>query len=253
MSLPDVVSREEWLVARRELLAQEKEYTRRRDALNTARRNLPMVKVEKAYHLEGPTGIVGLPDLFAGRRQLVVQHFMFDPTWDDGCPGCTAGVDEMAPGLLEHLASRETSFALVSRAPFAKLERYGAAHGWTVDWYSSYGTEFNYDFHATVDQAVAPVLFNYRDADALVGTSQEWVIQSEHHPIETAGFSCFLREGGDVFQTYATFGRGTEQVGGAYGFLDLTVLGRQEDWEEPKGRATEPGRADPSFGGGLAA
>ncbi len=249
MSLPDVVSREEWLAARTALLAREKEHTRSTDALNTARRNLPMVKIEKDYRFEGPNGPASLLDLFAGRHQLVVQHFMFDPGWEDGCPGCTAGVDEIANGLLEHLAARDTTFVLVSRAPIAKLERYKAARGWSVDWYSSHGTGFNFDFNATIDSAVTPILFNYRDADALEGGPHEWVLARENHPIETSGFSCFLRDGDHIFHTYTTFARGTEQVGGAYGILDLTALGRQEEWEEPKGRAGEAGPADPSFGG----
>jgi predicted dithiol-disulfide oxidoreductase (DUF899 family) len=249
MSLPNVVSREQWLAARTALLEREKQHTRSTDALNTARRNLPMVKVEEDYRFEGPNGPASLLDLFEGRRQLVVQHFMFDPAWENGCPGCTAGVDEIAPGLLEHLAVRDTTFALVSRAPLAKLERYKAARGWSVPWYSSYETDFNYDFSATIDPAVVPILFNYRDAGALEGGPHEWVLAGENHPIEASGFSCFLREGYDVFHTYTTFARGTEQVGGAYGILDLTALGRQEEWEEPKGRAAKPGPADPSFGG----
>src|SRR5512142_1904558 len=119
MSLPDVVSREEWLAARRELLAREKELTRQKDALNTARRELPMVKIEKDYRFEGPTGQVALLDLFGESRQLAMQHFMFDPSWDEGCPSCTAEVDELSDGLLAHLRARETAFAVVSRAPFA--------------------------------------------------------------------------------------------------------------------------------------
>ena len=117
MSLPTVVSREEWLAARRELLIREKEHTKKTDALNTARRNLPMVRVEKDYRFTGPGGEVGLLDLFKGKRQLVIQHFMFGPDWERGCPGCTAGVDEIAPGLLEHLDERDTTFVIVSRAP----------------------------------------------------------------------------------------------------------------------------------------
>src|SRR6188472_1069631 len=117
MSLPKVVSREEWLVARRELLVREKELTRRRDALNADRRRLPMVEIEKEYLFEGPDGNAALLDLFEGRRQLIIGHFMFDPRWKDGCPSCSAGADELSPGLLEHLRIRDTSFAYVSRAP----------------------------------------------------------------------------------------------------------------------------------------
>ncbi len=156
MSLPDVVSREEWEAARKELLAEEKAFTKQRDALNTKRRRLPMVKIEKDYEFEGPDGNVRLPDLFEGRRQLVVGHFMFDPSWDDGCPSCTAGADEISDGLLEHLHTRDTTFAYVSRAPLAKIQDYKSRQGWTFPWYSSYGSDFNYDFHVTMDESVMP-------------------------------------------------------------------------------------------------
>src|SRR4249919_157661 len=140
MSLPDVVSREEWLEARKALLAREKEMTRAIDALNADRRRLPMVLVDKDYRFQGPDGEVGLLDLFEGRRQLFLQHFMFDPGWEDGCPSCTAAADEVSDGLLRHLAARDTSFAVVSRAPLDKLERYQAKRGWTFPWYSSSGS-----------------------------------------------------------------------------------------------------------------
>ncbi len=156
MSLPDVVSREQWLAARKELLAKEKELTRARDALNTERRMLPMVEIDKPYVFEGPEGDVTLLDLFEGRRQLILIHFMFNPEWEDGCPSCTAGADEMAPGLIAHLHARETSLAYVARAPLAKIERYKAKRGWTFPFYSSYGSDFNYDFHVTLDESVAP-------------------------------------------------------------------------------------------------
>jgi predicted dithiol-disulfide oxidoreductase (DUF899 family) len=249
MSLPDVVSPEDWLVARKELLVREKELTRLKDALNTARRELPMVRIEKDYRFDGPRGAVSLLDLFEGRRQLAVHHFMFDPRWDDGCPGCTGEVEERSEGLLAHLHARNTSLAIVSRAPLAKLEAYKAKRGWTVDWYSSFGSDFNYDFHVTLDATVAPVMHNYREADELVAAGFEWVTLSENHPSEQPGWSFFLREGEDVFHTYSTYARGTEALGGAYGILDLTALGRQEEWEEPKGRAEKPGPSVPFFDG----
>src|SRR6266567_3677590 len=123
MALPRVVLQDEWLAARKKLLAEEKAMTRARDALSTKRRELPMVPVEKDYKFEGPEGAVGLRDLFFGRRQLIVQHFMFDPSWDDGCQSCTAAADEMSDGLRQHLAARETTFAVVSRSPIDKIER----------------------------------------------------------------------------------------------------------------------------------
>jgi predicted dithiol-disulfide oxidoreductase (DUF899 family) len=162
MTLPPVGARDEWLVARKDLLAKEKEQTRRRDALNVERRMLPMVEIAKAYVFAGPQGDATLLDLFDGRRQLIVGHFMFDPRWEDGCSSCSAGADEVSQGLLDHLHARETTFAYVSRAPIDKIERYKAAKGWRFPWYSSYGSDFNYDFHVTLDESVAPVEYNYR-------------------------------------------------------------------------------------------
>src|SRR4051812_26274159 len=145
MALPDIATREEWLAARTELLAREKEQTRARDALNADRRRLPMVEVVKPYVFRGPQGEATLLDLFEGRRQLIVGHFMFDPDWDEGCSSCSAGCDEVSDGLLEHLHVRDTTLAYVSRAPLEKLERWKAHKGWTFPWYSSYGSDFNYD------------------------------------------------------------------------------------------------------------
>ena len=244
MTLPDIVSPEEWLAARKSLLTREKEFTRANDALNADRRRLPMVEIDKDYSFHGPNGDVGLVDLFDGRRQLVVQHIMFDPSWDDACPSCTAGVDELSDGLLDHMRVRDTTFVAVSRAPFAKLENYGARKGWTIPWYSSEGSEFNYDFHVTMDATKAPVMFNYRDASELSDKGMDWILDGSS---EQPGYSCFLRDGDRIFHTYSTFGRGTEQLGGAYAFLDMTALGRQEEWEEPKGRSGAARAAMPDF------
>jgi predicted dithiol-disulfide oxidoreductase (DUF899 family) len=236
MSLPEVVSREEWLAARTALLAKEKELTRTRDRLSADRRRLPMVEITKAYEFDGPDGRATLLDLFEGRRQLVVRHFMFDPDWEDGCPSCTAGLDEVSDGMLAHLAARDTTHAVVSRAPLEKLERYKAKRGWNVAWYSSYGSDFNYDFHVTLDPDVAPVEYNYRQPP-----------EGGEYPMEAPGFSFFLRDGERVFHTYSTYARGTEQTGGSYYFLDLSALGRQEEWEEPKGRADDARASLPVF------
>jgi predicted dithiol-disulfide oxidoreductase (DUF899 family) len=244
MSLPEIVTREQWLAARRELLAREKEMTRQRDALNADRRRLPMTRMDSDYQFEGPDGRVRLIDMFGGRRQLVLQHVMFDPAWDDACPACTAGLDEVSNALLQHLAARETTFVAVSRAPMAKIENYRVRRGWTFPWYSSNGSDFNYDFGVTLDPAVAPVHYNYRNSDELVAAGLDWVVSE---PREMSGVSCFLRDGDAVFHTYSTFGRGTEQLGGAYGILDMTALGRQEDWEEPKGRSAAVHDAIPDF------
>lgn len=240
MSLPQVVSRDEWVAARKALLAQEKAMTRARDALSTRRRELPMVKIEKAYVFEGPERKATLLDLFDGRLQLMVSHFMFDPSWEDGCPSCSAGADEMSNGLLEHLHTRDTSLVYVSRAPIDKIERYKAKKGWTFPWYSSFGSDFNYDFHVTLDESVAPVEYNYR-------SQAEWNRVGVSLEGEQPGMSCFLRIGDDVFHTYSVFARGAETLGGSYYFLDLTALGRQEDWEEPKDRSADVRGAVPNF------
>jgi predicted dithiol-disulfide oxidoreductase (DUF899 family) len=232
MSLPRIVSRDEWLAARKDLLAREKEMTRARDALSAERRRLPMVRVEKDYVFEGPTGRASLPDLFGSYRQLIVRHFMFDPSWDDGCPSCSAAADEISEGLLAHLSARDTQFVTVSRAPLARIEDYKQRRGWTFPWYSSYGSDFNYDFRVTLDPSVAPPEYNYEPVDAQG---------------ESPGHSAFLRVGDDVFHTYSTYARGAEWLGGSYAFLDLTALGRQEDWEEPKGRAESARAAVPDF------
>ncbi|MEV6930711.1 DUF899 domain-containing protein [Dactylosporangium sp. NPDC051485] len=233
MALPEIVGREEWLEARRELLAQEKEARRALDRLNAQRRRLPMVRIDKPYRFHGPSGDVGLAALFEGRQQLIVQHVMFDPGWDDACPSCTAAVDEIAAALLRHLGARNTTFALVSRAPYAKLADYRQRKGWFVPWYSSYGDDFNFDFDVSFDETVKPPVYNYRSLP---------VIESPELP----GFSCFLADGDEIFHTYSTYARGGD-FGGAYALLDLTALGRQEAWEEPKDRVTDARPAVPDF------
>jgi predicted dithiol-disulfide oxidoreductase (DUF899 family) len=245
MSLPDVVSREEWLAARQQLLAEEKEMTRQRDRLNAARRRLPMVRIDKKYKFEGPEGTVDLLDLFGGGSQLIVQHVMYDPEWDAACPSCTASMDESTPALLEHLSARGTAYVRISRAPYDKIVAYRDAHGWSFPWYSSHGSDFNYDFNVTLDPAVAPTEYNYRTQQEWARMDPDWLdLQSTEVP----GVSCFLREGDEVYHTYSTYARGTELVGGlSYPLLDLTALGRQEEWEEPKGRAVDSRDADPSF------
>ncbi|MGH8993203.1 MAG: DUF899 domain-containing protein [Acidimicrobiia bacterium] len=245
MSLPEVVSPEKGLAARKAFLAKEKEFTRARDALNTERRRLPMVRIDKEYVFEGPDAKASLLDLFDGRRQLIISHFMFDPCWEDGCPSCSAGADEMSEGLMRHLHTRDTTLVYVSRAPLDKIERYKAKKGWTFPWYSSFDTDFNYDFHVTLDESVAPIMYNYRtqaEFEQMGGG-----ISREDQPMAGPGLSFFVRDGDDVFHTYSTFARGTEQLGGSYYFLDLTALGRQEDWEEPKGRSGNVRGNSPDF------
>jgi len=181
---------------------------------------------------------VPLGGLFGDSRQLIVQHVMFGPDWDAACPGCTAGIDEIADGVLAHLRTRDTMFVLVSRAPLDKLEKYRAVRGWTIPWYSSYGSDFNYDFEATLDRDRQQLVFNYREQPDMV---------ADDPSTEVPGFSCFLRDDDQVFHTYSTWARGTDTIGSAYSLLDLTALGRQEDWEEPKGRAPRVHGADPTF------
>jgi predicted dithiol-disulfide oxidoreductase (DUF899 family) len=213
LSLPPIVSSAEWQAAHEQLLVKEKAATRARDALAAERRRLPMVQIDKEYIFEGPNGKARLVDLFEGRRQLIIYHFMFAPDvegWPKaGCPGCSFFVDQI--GHLSHLHARDTSFALVSRAPLASILTYKRRMDWTVPWFSSAGNDFNIDFGVTTDEG------------------------------ETFGLSVFLRDDDRVFRTYFTDGRGVEALGSAWTFLDLTPLGRQEDWEDsPEGRPQSP-------------
>jgi predicted dithiol-disulfide oxidoreductase (DUF899 family) len=221
MTLPQIATRDEWLAARKELLAKEKEASHARDVLNAQRRALPMVKIDKEYLFDGPSGKSSLFDLFDGRRQLITYHFMFDPSWDEGCSSCSFLTDNI--GHLSHLHFRDTTLALVSRAPLAKIERFRDRMGWSIPWYSSFGTDFNYDFHVTMDDSVLPVEYNYKDKAAIEAAGMPWHTSGEQH-----GLSVFLREGDAVFHTYSTYGRGLDLMAGAYNYLDLTPLGRQE-------------------------
>lgn len=231
---PSVVSRETWLAERKELLADEKELTRHRDRVNAKRRRLPMVKIEKEYAFEGPSGLVKLVDLFDGRTQLIVYHFMFDPAWDAGCTGCTGLVNAL--GDLTILNARDTTFVLISRAPLEKLERYKASQEWSLSWVSSFGSDFNYDFHVTLDESVAPVQYNYRDQEELESKGEGHFIKGESH-----GLSVFFRLDDEIFHTYSTYARGCEGLTNAYSLLDVTPYGRQEDFEDsPPGWPQKP-------------
>jgi predicted dithiol-disulfide oxidoreductase (DUF899 family) len=208
MNSPPVVSPTEWQAARDALLAEEKEATRARDALAAKRRKLPRVRIDKDYVFAGPDGDATLLDLFEGRAQLLLYHFMFGPNQDTGCVGCSMFVDQI--GHLSHLHARGTSFALVSRAPLAKIAAYKDRMSWTIPWYSSSESDFNVDF------GVGPP------------TPQPDVDQDG----ETFGLSVFLRDGDRVFRTYFTTARGVEALGSVWTFLDLTPLGRREEWED---------------------
>jgi predicted dithiol-disulfide oxidoreductase (DUF899 family) len=228
MALPEVVSRDHWLEARRRLLAEEKKETSRRDALNSERRRLPMVLINKEYVFDGPQGPATLAAMFGDSRQLIIQHIMYGPDWDAACPSCTNAVDEISAGLLAHLRARDTAFALVSRAPLAKLEAYRVSKGWTVPWYSSYGSDFNYDFQITLDESVPQVYYKYRPEPSLLGGERS---------TEMPGHSCFLRSGDEIFPHLLDLRARQRVHPSLYTLLDLTALGRQEAWEEPKGRA----------------
>lgn len=231
---PNVVGKDEWLTARKTLLEHEKELTKQRDRINAERRRLPMVKLEKEYTFEGANGSVKLVDLFEERTQLIIYHFMFAPEWEKGCMGCTGFVNSL--GDLSMLNDRDTTFVLVSRAPLPKLEAYKQLKGWSLPWYSSFGSDFNYDFHVTLDETIAPTEYNYRDKAELERLNGPNVIQGESH-----GLSVFFRLGDDVFHTYSTYARSVESLTDAYSLLDMTPYGRQEDFEDsPPGYPQKP-------------
>ncbi|GII86074.1 hypothetical protein Ssi03_40640 [Sphaerisporangium siamense] len=222
METPSIVSRAEWLAARRELLAQEKELTRARDAVTVRRRALPMVEVDKDYVFDGPDGKARLIDMFEGRRQLLTYHFMWMHDSDLGCTSCSFLVDNV--GDIRHLHSCDTTLALVSRAPLANIERFRARMGWTLPWYSSHANDFNYDFHVTADEDVAPAEYNYMDKETLEGKGIGFFVAKGQ---DAHGISVFLRDGDRVFHTYSTYGRGPDLLLTTYNYLDLTPLGRQ--------------------------
>jgi predicted dithiol-disulfide oxidoreductase (DUF899 family) len=209
------------VATRKTLLAKEKEATRTADALAAQIRELPMVKMTKNYVFEGPAGTATLSDLFDGRKQLLVYHFMFDPDEDEGCSSCSFFGDHVPD--LRHLHSRNTTFVAVSRAPIAKIEAFKKRMGWTFPWYSSYGTDFNYDFKVTEDEAVQPVEYNFKTKDELEKRGMLY-----HTRGEQPGMSVFLKDGEDVFHTYSSYARGNDKLLGTYLMLDMTPLGRQD-------------------------
>lgn len=231
---PPSVSRQQWLTARKELLAAEREFTRQRDALNARRRALPMVQIDQDYRFEGPEGRVRLVDLFGGRRQLIVYHFMLDADgpppgksgapWEEGCPGCSHVADNLPH--LAHLHARDTSLVLVSRAPLAKIAPFKTRMGWTVPWYSSFGSDFNYDFHVSLDASRGLIEWNYEEMAPLKSAGKDPAAK-----MELPGLSVFLRDGNRVFHTYSTYARGLDMLVSTYNFLDLTPFGRGEGWD----------------------
>lgn len=223
IQMENVATRDQWLTARKALLAREKELTRLRDELSAERRSLPRVEIDKRYVFEGPDGREALADLFAGRSQLMIYHFMFDPAWTEGCPSCSFVMDHI-DGAIPHLAARDVSFVAVSRAPLGRIEAFRKRMGWKFKWVSSHGTDFNYDFHVTTDETVAPVEYNYRDKATL-----EKIGQPYHMKGEQLGLSSFITQDGRVYHTYSTYGRGLDMLVGTYNYLDLAPRGRDED------------------------
>jgi len=212
-----VVSQGEWLEARKTLLAKEKEFTHRRDALSAARRDLPWVKIDKAYVFDGPAGKETLADLFGGKSQLLVYHFMLGPGWVQGCPSCSFLADHF-DGANIHLGQRDVNLVAVSRAPLAEIEAYQKRMGWKFKWVSSYGNDFNRDFHVSFtpeEKAGGKVEYNYE--------------MTEFPSEEAPGLSAFIKQNGAVFHTYSSYARGLDILVGAYNFLDLAPKGRDED------------------------
>jgi predicted dithiol-disulfide oxidoreductase (DUF899 family) len=213
-----IVSRDEWLAARRQHLSKEKEFTRLRDELSRQRRELPWVRVEKRYVFDGPDGQETLADLFDGRSQLIVVHFMFGPGWEEGCKSCSFRADHL-DGALVHLAHRDVTLVVVSRAPLPQIEAFKKRMGWRFKWVSSYETDFNFDFHVSFTKeeiAQGKVYYNY---------------DMREFPTEEApGTSVFYKDGsGDIFHTYSCYARGGDMLIGAYHYLDLVPKGRDED------------------------
>lgn len=220
---PRVVSAAEWLAARKELLAAEEEAVRTLQQIANRRREMPAVKIEKDYIFEGPDGKASLLDLFEGRTQLIVQHFMFDPAWEEGCPVCSYQADNVGP--LAHLHARNTTYAAVSRAPIGKIEPFRRRMGWGFPWYSSHGSDFNYDFHVTNDESVTPIEYNFRTAQELADRGQPWAAR----PGEQGGVSVFLRDDDTVLRTWSGYGPVIYLLCETDILLDLTPLGRQDE------------------------
>jgi predicted dithiol-disulfide oxidoreductase (DUF899 family) len=212
-----VVSAEEWIAARKRLLEKEKEFTRLRDALTAERRALPWERVEKSYVFDGPDGPQTLADLFAGRSQLLVTHFMFGPDWEQGCVGCSFGMDHLDP-LIDHLAQKDVTCVAISRAPFAKIAPFRQRMGWRMRWVSSHGNDFNFDFHVSFTPA------EVADGEAFYNYERQKIGADE-----LSGRSVFYKdEAGNIFHTYSSFARGGEDIVGAYRFLDMMPKGRDE-------------------------
>jgi predicted dithiol-disulfide oxidoreductase (DUF899 family) len=218
----EVVSHREWIEARKELLKKEKEFTRLRDQLSQWRRDLPWERVEKSYVFEGPSGKESLSDLFDGRSQLVVYHFMFDPDWDAGCPHCSHWADNF-DRVIVHLNQRDATMIAVSRAPYSKLVVYERRMGWSFKWASSFGSDFNFDYQASFTPsqlAEKRAFYNFTEEDPGIS--------------EREGVSIFYKDRkGDIFHTYSTYARGIDMMNVDYQYLDLVPKGRDENGKGP--------------------
>jgi predicted dithiol-disulfide oxidoreductase (DUF899 family) len=218
MTTHEVVSKGEWVEARKRLLAKEKEFTRMRDQLSAERRALPWMRIDKDYTFDGPNGRETLAQLFGDRSQLVVYHFMFAPEWDVGCKSCSFWADNFN-GITAHLRQRDVAFAAISRAPLAKLQAFAQRLGWTFKWVSSQGTDFNYDFEVSFQP----------DALARGGATYNFSKLLKNAPSDLPGISVFAKdESGAIFRTYSTYGRGLDMMNTAYHYLDLVPKGRDE-------------------------
>jgi len=236
-----VVTRDEWLAARKALLAEEKALTQARDRLSAKRRALPWVKLDKGYAFEGPQGKVTLAELFEGRSQLIVQHFMLGPGWKEGCVGCSFAADHIE-GALVHLEHHDVNFVAVSRAPLPEIAAFRKRMGWRFTWVSSYGSDFNFDFNVSFTReqlAKGKVVYNYEPVDTGIE--------------ELPGASVFYKDkAGNVFHSYSSYGRGGEELLGTYMLLDMTPKGRNEtgpnrnltDWVRHHDRYDEDGRVE---------
>jgi predicted dithiol-disulfide oxidoreductase (DUF899 family) len=214
---PNVVAPNKWLAARKQLLAKEKEFTRLRDELSRLRREMPWEKVEKQYLFDGPEGKETLASLFGGRSQLIVYHFMFGPGWKEGCPSCSF-VSDGIDGTVPHLAARDTTMLAISRATLPEIEAFKKRMGWKFKWVSSFGSDFNFDYHVSFSKAEkekGKVYYNYAEGG----------FPSEEGP----GTSVFYKDAaGDIFHTYSSYARGLDMLVGTYNYLDLTPKGRDE-------------------------
>ncbi len=238
---PRVVSRDNWLRERKILLEKEKELTRERDRVAALRRKLPMVSVDKKYTFDSENGELDFLQLFDGCTQLIVYHFMFDPTWEAGCENCAIWAAEKPKALQNNLQNNDTKLVLVARAPIAKIAQYRQSKGWEIPFYSSYNSDFNFDFQVSFDESKRPIDYNYRSLEEHRAAGTSHYFEGRKQPYELHGLSIFLQHNQEIFHTYSTFSRGCEEAGGFHYLLDMTAYGRRQSWEDsPPGWPQQP-------------